>query len=141
MAYPNVASYDTQLQRMWYIGSPSMYFYNLPLRTRSTMGNQFNIVTLTYDPVSRLFYGLAQAAQSALVYYWAWDYPSNLYMLGVVPNVQVVQYGTTCVDPTGSSLAFITSLGQIVTVNLTDASVISISAPLTYQLSTWAFFT
>jgi len=66
--------FDSQLQRMWMLVpgyTTYMFYYNFRDETRYTLSNEFNIVTMVYNPYNHLFYGLAQAAQSVLLYSWA----------------------------------------------------------------------
>jgi len=139
---PQVGTFDTQLQRMWMLVpqfQKNIYYYNLRDKTFSRLPNPFNIITLAYNPYHHLFYGLAQAAQSVLLYSWAWDYPNSLTLVGFVPNVQLNLWGTTNLNPPGTVLTFISKSNQFVSISVQDASVISISGPLAYRLYAWEY--
>jgi len=137
---------DTQFQTVWMIHytwpdfPPQFWTYNLYTKSTQYFNILYNIVTIAYNPKTHLFYGLAQAAQSAILYTWDYDYPNSISLVGIVPNVVLSVSALCCVDSKGETMTFVTAISQIVTISLiSDAAVISITGPLPFHLYSWSY--
>jgi hypothetical protein len=132
-------TFNPWLLSFWSAGN-QMLQLSLASRNWQFLDNTFNIVTVAIDPNSKLYYGLAQAAQSVLLYMWDFNYPATLRLVGIIPDAVVYPSATTSID-SQRRLTFVSHAAfgtTLVTVSLEILSVIR-SPQLPYPLQTFTY--
>jgi len=134
-------AFDSTLQRFWGFQGSSMFYFSLPSRSGASPMSTPNIVTMAYNPLLNQFFGLAQAAQSLLLYSWDWNYPSTLHLVGVIPDSTITPFSMSSIDMLAGSLTFVLSGAstRLMTVFLSNASVIATTNSLLYNLQSFTY--
>jgi hypothetical protein len=139
----SVGALDSQLLSLWYLpASPSNAVSYVSL-SQITEQKQFPtplpLRTIAYDPRTSLVYGLAQiSSHDLLLYSWNWNFDVTFSVVGVIRKA-----GAQAITVSGiqdGNLTFVCSTifsRTLMTISLKDASVVSISSPLSYDLTSW----
>jgi len=134
------ATFYPPLQEIWLLTDSSIYANVIYQSEKVNIQVPYEIVTIAWDSVSGNFFGLSNAAQDTLLY--SWTFSLQFTLVGLIPNSHVVPYSMTTIDSKNEVITFVSTVtpsNTIITVFLSNASIVSISPLLPFNLITFSY--